>query len=81
MVLRKEGKFLSTRLRERQMRRFKSAGQAQRFLAVHGVIGNLFRLRRHLMRASHYREFRSSAFSEWRLVTCAYCNKIDAILS
>ncbi len=60
-----------TRLRERQMRRFKSAGQVQRFLAVHGAIGNLFRLGRHMMRASHYREFRSRAFSEWQLVTCA----------
>ena len=60
-----------TRLRERQMRRFKTAGQAQRFLTVHGVVGNLFRLGRHLMRASHYREFRSRAFSEWQQVTCA----------
>jgi putative transposase len=60
-----------TRLRERQMRRFKSAGQAQRFLAVHGTIGNLFRLGRHLMRANHYREFRTRAFSEWQQVTCA----------
>ena len=45
-----------TRRRERQMRRFKSAGQAQRFLAVHAAIGNLFRVGRHLMRASHQRE-------------------------
>ena len=59
-----------TRQRERQMRRFKSAGQAQWFLAVHGAVGNLFRLGRHLIRASHYREFRSRAFSEWLLVTC-----------
>lgn len=27
-----------TRQRERQMRRFKSAGQAQRFVAVHGLV-------------------------------------------
>ena len=60
-----------TRQRERQMRRFKSAGQAQRFLAVHGVVGNLFRLGRHLIRATHYREFRSRAYSEWQQVTCA----------
>ena len=60
-----------TRQRERQMRRFKSAGQAQRFLSVYGVVGNLFRLGRHLTRASHYREFRSSAFNEWQEVTCA----------
>ena len=60
-----------TRQRERQMRRFKSAGQAQRFLAVYGVVGNLFRLRRHLTRAIHYREFRSKALCEWQKVTCA----------
>ena len=33
-----------TRQRERQMRRFKSAEQAQRFLTVYGVVGNLFGL-------------------------------------
>ena len=60
-----------TRQRERQMRRFKSAGQAQRFLTVFGVVGNLFRLGRHLTRAIHYRAFRSKAFSEWQAVTCA----------
>ena len=60
-----------TRQRERQMRRFKSAGQAQRFLTVYGVVGNLFRLGRHLTRAIHYREFRSRAFGEWQEVTCA----------
>jgi len=31
-----------TRQRERQMRRFKSSGQAQRFLSVHGPMNNLF---------------------------------------
>ena len=36
-----------TRQRERQMRRFKSSQQAQRFLTVHGVVHNLFRLGRH----------------------------------
>ena len=60
-----------TRQRERQMRRFKSAGQAQRFLTVHGEIGNLFRLSHQVIRATHYREFRSEAFSKWRQVTCA----------
>ena len=57
--------------RKLKMRRFKSAGQAQRFLTVHGAVGNLFRLGRHLMRARHYRMFRSKAFSEWQQVTCA----------
>ena len=32
-----------TRQRERQMRRFKSAAHAQRFLSVHGLVQNLFR--------------------------------------
>jgi putative transposase len=60
-----------TRQRERQMRRLKTAGQAQRFLTVHGAVGNLFRLGRHVIRATHYREFRSGAFSQWHQVTCA----------
>lgn len=59
-----------TRERERQMRRFKSVGQAQRFLAVHGVFGNHFRLGRHLLRAVHYREFRSRALVDWQQATC-----------
>ena len=58
-----------TRQRERQMRRFKSAGQAQRFLSVHGAVGNLFRLGRHLICAAYYREFRKKAFCEWQQVT------------
>jgi len=55
-----------TRKREPQMRRFKSTGQAQRFVTVYGVIGNLFRLGWHLMRAVHCREFRSKAFCQWQ---------------
>lgn len=60
-----------TRQRERTMRRFKSVGQARRFLTVHSAVGNLFRVGRHLMRASHYREFCSRMFSEWQPVTYA----------
>ncbi len=60
-----------TRQRERQMRRFKSPAQAQRFLSVHGVVGNLFRVGRHLLRAVHYRTFRSRAFGAWQQVSCA----------
>ena len=51
-----------TRQRERQMRRFKSAGQAQRFLVVHGVVGNLFRLGWHLIRAANYLSFDRERF-------------------
>ena len=58
-----------TRQRERQMRCFKSPGQAQRFLSAHGPINNLFRCGRHLMRAVHYRVFREQAFVTWCEVT------------
>ena len=59
-----------TRQREHQMRRFKSAAHLQRFVSVHGVVLNLFRLRRHLLRAVHHRLFRTRAFGVWREVTC-----------
>ncbi len=58
-----------TRQRERQMRGFRSAGGAQRFLAVHGLVGNLFRVGRHLLRAMHQRLFRDRAFHIWNAVT------------
>ena len=47
-------------------RKFKSVGQAQRFLGVHAAVSNLFNLGRHLVRAEHYRDLRVSAFTEWR---------------
>src|SRR6516162_2711012 len=40
-----------TRQRERQMRRFQSARQAQRFLSLHDAVRNLFRVGRHLLRS------------------------------
>ncbi len=58
-----------TRQRERQMRRFKSAGQAQRFLSANGIVQNLFRLGRHLLRAAHYRLLRDRSFREWSAAT------------
>jgi len=58
------------RQQERQMRKFKSQGQAQRFLSCHGVVNNLFRLGRHSMKASNYRVFRDRAFVEWGRVSC-----------
>ena len=60
-----------TRLRERGMRRFKSMAQAQRFLSVHGITQNLFRVGRHLLRAANYRMLRARAFVVWNAVTCA----------
>jgi putative transposase len=58
-----------TRQRERLMRRFTSAGQAQRFLSVHGAVQSLFRLGRHHLRSAHYRLLRSRSFQDWPEVT------------
>lgn len=60
-----------TRQQERQMRTFKSAGQAQRFLSVHFPINNLFRCRRHRLKSKVYREHRQRAFETYQQVTCA----------
>ena len=60
-----------TRQRERQMRRFKSPGQAQRFLSVHGLVHNLFHVGRHLVRAAHHRELRGRSFLIWDAATIA----------
>jgi putative transposase len=54
-----------TRMRERQMRRFKSFRQAQRFLSLHGVVRNLFCVARHLLRSTHHRLLRSRSFEVW----------------
>ena len=58
-----------TRRRERHMRRFKSARQAQQFLATHFPIDNHFQLRRHRLSASEYRASCDGAFDSWRDVT------------
>ena len=55
----------ATRVRERGMRRFKSAGQAQRFWGTHATVSNLFNLGWHLIGAEHYRKIRMSTFTEW----------------
>ena len=60
-----------TRQRERQMRGSTSPAHAQRFLHVHGVIQNLFRVGRHLLRAVHHRMLRARSFTVWAEVTAA----------
>ena len=61
----------ATRHRERQMRGFTSRDHAQRFLTVHGVIQNLFRVSRHLLRSVHHRMLRARSFTVWAEVTAA----------
>src|SRR3954453_1348302 len=66
---RAENSHQPTRRRERQMKRFKSAGQAQRFLSAHDQINNLFPLRRDHRPADQYRAARTQAFQTWAAVT------------
>ena len=47
------------------MKRFKSARQAQCFLAAHAQINNISLLPRHLMPATEYRAERTRAFEAW----------------
>ena len=66
-----ENSHRPTRRRERQMQRFKSMRQAQRFLSAHAFISDHFRPRRHRMTASRYRAKRAKAFKTWTRETCA----------
>ena len=62
---RAENSHQPTRRRERQMKRFKSPGQAQRFLSAHDPINNLFHLRRDHVTVFQYRVARMHAFATW----------------
>src|SRR5918911_1487423 len=66
---RAENSHQPTRRRERQMKRFKSPGQAQRFLSAHDPINNLFHLRRDHVTAEQYRAARAGAFDVWAEIT------------
>ena len=65
-----EGNTLDV-LRERQMRRYKSLGQAQRFLSAHAQINNPFRCRRKHILAQQYYCVRERTFMLWSDVTQA----------
>jgi putative transposase len=65
---RAENSHQPTRRRERIMKRFKSAGQAQRFLSVHDQMANLFR-RPANTTASDHRRARARAIATWVEVT------------
>jgi putative transposase len=57
-----------TRVRERVMRRFRSAASAQRFLDAFTRVGNLFRPRRHRLAAAAYRATMRERVATWREV-------------
>ena len=68
---RAENSHQPTRRRERQMKRFKSARQAQRLLSAHDQINNLFHLHRDRLPAADYRAVRAQAFAIWVEITGA----------
>jgi putative transposase len=66
---RAENSHQPTRQRERVMKRFTSAGHAQRFLSAFSGISPHFRPRRHLLHAEEYRREMANRFSTWNEVT------------
>ena len=67
---RAENSHQPTRVREKVMRKFKSAGQAQRFLSAFSIICSHFKPRRHLLTAEHYREEMQVRLATWAEVSC-----------
>ncbi|MBA3443001.1 MAG: IS6 family transposase, partial [Pyrinomonadaceae bacterium] len=67
---RAENSHQPSRVREKVMRRFKSARQAHRFLSAFSHIASHFRPRRHLLTAERYREEMQSRFATWAEVSC-----------
>ena len=61
-----ENSHQPTRTRERQMKRFQSPEQAQRFLSTFESINTTFRFCRHLLSAACYRRRLTHAFQLWR---------------
>jgi putative transposase len=66
---RAENSHQPTRARERAMKRFTSAGHAQRFLSAFSGLSPHFRPRRHLLHAEEYRCEMANRFSTWNEVT------------
>jgi putative transposase len=66
---RAENSHQPTRLREKKMRRFKSAKHAQRFLSAFGPISQHFQPRRHRLHAGEYRTLLQGRFQQWNEVT------------
>ena len=66
---RAENSHLPIRRRERKMQRFKSQGQAQRFVATHGAVYNTLNVQRHLITRPTLRIFRTAAMEAWAKAT------------
>jgi putative transposase len=68
---RAENSHQPTRVREKVMRRFKSARHLQRFASVHDQVANLFMHCRYHTDARQKRALRTQAFEAWESVTGA----------
>ena len=66
---RAENSHQPTRVREKVMRRFKSARHLQRFTSVHDQVANLFMHCRFNTNAQEKRSARTQAFEAWEAVT------------
>jgi putative transposase len=53
------------------MQRFKSQGQAQRFLSTHAAVYNTFNLQPHLISRPGLRQLRARAHQVWAAATAA----------
>jgi len=68
---RAENSHQPTRVREKVMRRFKSARHLQRFASTHDQVANLFMHCRYNTNVQAKRDARTQAFAAWARVTCA----------
>ena len=68
---RAENSHLPIRRRERKMQRFKSQGQAQRFISTHAAVYTAFNTQPHLIRRPALRQFRAEAHRTWAVATAA----------
>ena len=66
-----ENSHQPTRIRERQMKRFQTPEQAQRFLSNFESINAIFRHRRHLLSAACHRRRLKHALQLWRATVLA----------
>ncbi len=65
---RAENSHLPFRRRERAMLRFRRMKTLQKFASVHANVHNHFNLERHLVDRQTYKERRTAALAEWRLI-------------
>ena len=68
---RAENSHLPIRRRERKQQKFKSRASAQKFLATHAAVYNVFNLQPHLIRRPTLRYLRAEAHRTWAAATAA----------